>query len=93
MSAPRMLCENNPCFQDGFIHNTGLISLVGSWGPQPGAPVSVASVWDIDPPKSQTQSLEEIQMMEMERQRREADEREREREREIQVGGIGLMSK
>ena len=63
----------------------GYFLCIGSWGPQPGAPVSVASVWDIEPPKSQAQSIEEIQMMEIERQRREADEREREREREIQV--------
>ena len=37
---------------------------LGNWTPQP------TSVWDIEPPKSQAQSFEEIQRIEIERQRR-----------------------
>ena len=40
------------------------IVLLGNWTPQP------TSVWDIEPPKSQAQSFEEIQRIEIERQRR-----------------------
>ena len=44
--------------------STCVLVFVGNWTAQP------ASVWDIDPPKSQAQSFEEVQRLEMERQRR-----------------------